>query len=384
MIGDMQVEFSVTPFSAIPADAWQELYDASDSHNLFYHHNFLRAAATVSDKPVMILSGKSSERLVFLLPFTEVDSRLGKEFRLFSVFGADHVQPLCREGDLATFTPTALDFIRQRLRTDLLSGVGVSDGFRKCVGTAVGNLKVFAEGHHVCPYIDLPAEEQPFLSLYKSKFRNNLKRKIKKAERDGLRFRIVTAGRLPRGYTLSEAFANLCRLHRLRFAKLGKTSGFLTDAKMDFHHRLMQQERSGSQFVIFSEVLAADRIVGSNYGLLHHNRYGLLQQGYDPEFAEYAPGKLLFNHTAGHLLQEGVKVFDFLRGDEAYKSEWATGTVSTYLLGLPFTWRGRILLQRKMWADQARRKGRLLGTKVWWKQLIDYELRGKPVFEIRK
>ena len=378
----MEVDFSIIPFSLMSADDWQELFLASDSSCMFQQYGLLAAAAAGLGQPLRVLKGEVRGKCVLLLPFTQKESRWGQEFHLFAAIGADHVQPLCRMEERALLTRQVLRFIRYELQVDLLWGRGVSADFLTFIRGAADELPVFAEGQYLCPFIELPAGNVPFLSLYKSKFRNNLKRKIKKAQKDRLQFRILNGSRMPEGYSLSAAFDNLCRLHRARFAALGKTSGFLREVKLDFHRRLMKREEGQGTFVVFAEILSGDKVVGSNYGFWHKDRYGLLQQGYNPGFSEYAPGKLLFYYTAEHLGPAGLRIFDFLRGDEAYKTEWATGTVSTYQVGLPFTSRGRLFLQRRLWADQARRKGRLAGTRVWWRQLVDYELRRKSVFEI--
>ena len=41
--------------------------------------------------------------------------------------------------------------------------------------------------------------------------------------------------------------------------------------------------------------------------------------GYDINYKAYSPGSVLLFHTIKHAFEEGIKVYDFLRGDEAYK-----------------------------------------------------------------
>jgi CelD/BcsL family acetyltransferase involved in cellulose biosynthesis len=41
--------------------------------------------------------------------------------------------------------------------------------------------------------------------------------------------------------------------------------------------------------------------------------------GFDPAFAKFSPGNVLFAHSIRYSIQEGFREYDFLRGGESYK-----------------------------------------------------------------
>src|SRR5207302_143663 len=82
---------------------------------------------------------------------------------------------------------------------------------------------------------------------------------------------------------------------------------------------------------------AARRPVASVYGVVHQGKFNYYQSGYDPLWAGKSPGLVLLARTVQDAFAEGHQEFDFLRGNEGYKGEWARGERWTIQLRL---WRG--------------------------------------------
>jgi CelD/BcsL family acetyltransferase involved in cellulose biosynthesis len=73
------------------------------------------------------------------------------------------------------------------------------------------------------------------------------------------------------------------------------------------------------------------------YGVVHNGKFNYYQSGYDPEWGSKSVGLVLLARTVSDAFAEGLSEFDFLRGNEGYKGEWARGERWTVQLRL---WRG--------------------------------------------
>jgi len=82
---------------------------------------------------------------------------------------------------------------------------------------------------------------------------------------------------------------------------------------------------------------AARRPVASVYGVVHGPKFNYYQSGYDPNWACKSVGLVLLARTVQDAFGEGLKEFDFLRGNEGYKAEWSRGERWTIQFRL---WRG--------------------------------------------
>lgn len=59
------------------------------------------------------------------------------------------------------------------------------------------------------------------------------------------------------------------------------------------------------------------------YGFRFGQTFYFYQSGFDPAFAKYSLGAVTVGLTIKQALEEGAEEYDFLHGDEAYKSQWA-------------------------------------------------------------
>jgi CelD/BcsL family acetyltransferase involved in cellulose biosynthesis len=103
------------------------------------------------------------------------------------------------------------------------------------------------------------------------------------------------------------------------------------------------------------------RVIASKIGTLDNTRYEGFTATYDKEFEECAPGVLLLVHNLQWCCERGLE-FDFRIGDEAYKSNWFSGTreMTTYEIAngawgtLYLAFRKHLWIGRHLW-NYARR-----------------------------
>jgi CelD/BcsL family acetyltransferase involved in cellulose biosynthesis len=65
-------------------------------------------------------------------------------------------------------------------------------------------------------------------------------------------------------------------------------------------------------------------------GFLYKGRFYYYKPAYDVQLAAYSPGKVHLMKLIEQSLRQGATVFDFLRGEEAYKYDWTKSSISLY------------------------------------------------------
>ncbi|MGW4378400.1 GNAT family N-acetyltransferase [Kitasatospora sp. NPDC004531] len=110
----------------------------------------------------------------------------------------------------------------------------------------------------------------------------------------------------------------LLRLHRLRRrAAAGGASSF-DESRLPLHRALLASARP--DFGPAFQVARHDgELIGVLYGFRWADRFAYYQIGWDQRWAAESLGTALIDAAVRNCAAQGVRVFDFLRGDEPYK-----------------------------------------------------------------
>ncbi|MBM4090732.1 MAG: GNAT family N-acetyltransferase [Planctomycetes bacterium] len=126
---------------------------------------------------------------------------------------------------------------------------------------------------------------------------------------------------IERSEDLEGGMSILIDLHQRRRMSLGDAGCFASDAFRGFLHeaaarllaenllRLHWLEVGGRPVAADIQILAGDTVYA-------------YQAGMEPEAADIGPGQIIQTATLKIAIEDGRRVFDFLRGDETYKSHW--------------------------------------------------------------
>jgi CelD/BcsL family acetyltransferase involved in cellulose biosynthesis len=160
--------------------------------------------------------------------------------------------------------------------------------------------------------LDLPPSWEAYLERLSGKDRHELKRKIRKLERElpGTSVRVHAS---PEGW--EGALAEFLRLHRL--SKVGKAR--FMDERMEafFREATRALATAGWARLWFLDHEGAG--VAAFLCLEYRGSVDLYNSGFDPVHAKLAPGIVLLAHVIRDAIERGVPLFDFLRGEEPYK-----------------------------------------------------------------
>jgi CelD/BcsL family acetyltransferase involved in cellulose biosynthesis len=171
----------------------------------------------------------------------------------------------------------------------------------------------------LCPYIQLPTSWEEYLSKLSQKRRSRVRQYRKRIEKEypsQVRFRMVDEPR-----EILDSVRYISASSREYWDSKGHDSAFHDDRFEAFHCDMaMAAHQQG--WLRLHKMEVNGEVIASEYNF----RYGDVVYGYqgvfDRSWADYSPGLILLTHAFEKAIEEGVKEFDFLRGDEEYKFYW--------------------------------------------------------------
>jgi CelD/BcsL family acetyltransferase involved in cellulose biosynthesis len=172
---------------------------------------------------------------------------------------------------------------------------------------------------NMCPYVTLPTDTETFLQTLSHCMRNGLKRYEKKASKD-YKVEFVKYDKIG---TVKEAMEVFFELHQKRQTQKGKAGVFAESDHRRFHLDIANAFAKKGWLALFF-LTFNDKPVSSIYCYEYNKKLYYYLSGFDPEYATYRPGQLTFKNIIRYGIEKGLNEFDFLRGNETYKSLWGT------------------------------------------------------------
>jgi CelD/BcsL family acetyltransferase involved in cellulose biosynthesis len=157
-------------------------------------------------------------------------------------------------------------------------------------------------------------------------------------------------------------FEAMVRMKRRRFAETAAHDVFADQAYLDYYAEATRL-LGPSGAVRLSALLLDDRILAADWGYVSADRYYDLMPSYESgNWRSYAPGRLLTEWLTSRCLEEGLGVFDYGIGDEAYKFDYCDTHLRLWDAYLPLTARGALYGKMLQLRSSARKM--LEGTKI--------------------
>jgi CelD/BcsL family acetyltransferase involved in cellulose biosynthesis len=205
------------------------------------------------------------------------------------------------------------------------------------------------------PEIVLDGDWENYLQTRAGRFRYNLRSRLRRlGERGRVRFRRVDAAE-----EVLPAIGTLGLLHACRWADQHTSTIFSSSAvgQRFYAEACRRYQQRGLLDVTLLEV--DGQAVAGSIGFLDRGTYYYYLPAWDPELSALAPSSLLLSHLIERAFTLGLSRFDFMLGDEPYKSRWATGERQTVnvLLASP-TMRGQAAYAALAGWQEARRRAR--------------------------
>jgi CelD/BcsL family acetyltransferase involved in cellulose biosynthesis len=300
------------------AGDWAALCDRASSGSPFgrpewllpWHEVFGGAA------PLRVLAIEDPGALLALVPLQEIADPGGPALTLMGGDVSDHHDaPVAAEADLAhTVLPAAAHAIAvgdwESVRLDRLRG----DAWMRRLPAQTGWRAAEAAEEPPCPTLVAAAEARTLDDVLPPGFAYRLGRQRRHAERrGGVRLRLAA--------TVDEAlglFDALSAFHAARWQARGEP-GVLADPDVQRFHRLVIPAMQGSGLLRLYALELAGALAAVVYGFSVGGRLSFYLCGFDAAHESASPGALTVAGAIERELQACVRVFDFLRGREAYK-----------------------------------------------------------------
>jgi CelD/BcsL family acetyltransferase involved in cellulose biosynthesis len=318
-------------------DQWRELNLAARAGTMFLSPDWLEPwfAHFGAGKELQIICVREGGRLIGVLPLMLEEGRLA--FLGDGETGCDYLDVIAAPGREREVLERAFEQVME-LEWDVLDLDGMSreSPTAQWLAQRYPNLRategIVRDGRvrYVCPHIPLQGTYEQYLQGLSR--RENLKRREKwLAKMPGYS---ITCARTPEEASVAiEAFLEL---HRLRWQADGGSDG-LNDARHENFHREAVQRLARAGSLRLYTLYCARRPVASVYGVVHGGKFNYYQSGYNPDWASKSVGLVLLARTVSDAFSEGLSEFDFLRGNESYKADWARAERWAIQLRL---WRG--------------------------------------------
>jgi CelD/BcsL family acetyltransferase involved in cellulose biosynthesis len=196
------------------------------------------------------------------------------------------------------------------------------------------DLALRRQEERICPYIALPAKFEDYLGTLGSSTRYHIRRRMRDVERTGARVEVFEAGQ-----DMPVHLDSLIRLHLARWNKDNLPGTMGRDGFAPFLRQICTNPPKGSRCRLYQ--LTHEETPVASLLTFHFGESALYYQaGWDPDssLAALSPAVVLMAHSIRDAIQLGLRYYEFLRGDEAYKSRWSKTCrkTATLLLGRSF------------------------------------------------
>jgi len=325
----------VNAIGALRAE-WQALFRASDAPPFLSWEWIAAWQQWLSrGRTPYLLCARDGSKLVGLLPLGVEELRpmgLPVKARWLSLLGegfgcADYLDVLAPPEYAHEASSAIFDHLARRVSFDILEldGMAADSPNLPLLARRFGEETGFQHRltpRYVCPQVELDGDWAAILR--RSRRADNFKRRLRQLRaRDGFEYRVIT-----RPAESGAAFERFLELHEACWIERGGSDATGHESLRSFHRdvvvRLAEAELSR-----FDELWVEGACRASIYGLDDGQRYCFYNSGYDPAWKNASPGLVLLGLSIEDAVKRGVRRYDFLRGTETYKFDWASTTRET-------------------------------------------------------
>ncbi len=330
-------------------EPWQQLLEKIPNHTIFmtWEWQFIwweTYAARFPESQLRILAYFKEEELVAILPYfvyTEAFGpvRLRKAAYLGSkIESSDYLDVIT----LPEYEPYFMQHLEDDLR-ELAAGADIIE-LNNCLPDSLfyrvlggqKNGHAFTETYRVCPYVELPETFDAYLKQLSSNFRYNVRRRVKKLlNKTGARFEEVNTTE-----NIDAVIEDIFKLHYQRALQKGLDTKFVRELRETFHKEVARALLPKHYIRIFHLLSAENEKIAALYCFEYDKTLAYFQAGFNPDWSNFSPGMVILAKAIEYAIEHNMRMFDFMRGGEAYKKNWGTVDRFIYLITVPNSGKG--------------------------------------------
>lgn len=336
--------------SALESD-WNRLSESAEHPNVFMTYDWFRAWLNRGVKEsrhgcfqpnVLVL--KNANEVVGISPLIRrLSARFFRVRKLGFVtnhsdyndltLGPDSIGMVASVADFLAQTTEQWDVVELRDLRDTGTGTASLDQALSRVGLP---HSIFPEPDR-CPYLPITGDAASCMNGLSGHVRRTLRKRMERAEAEGLRTRIIENPHQETG--LLDTLVGLDwqkHLHRLSPTFVGT----YPEVFESLFHTLGPL---GWLYVALLE--QGDHPVAFQIGFRCGTKLWDYSKAYDRSFSKFAPGILLTLSLLDYGFAHGFDEYDFLRGEETYKTLWSSGYHGQF----------RVLIWNRRWLSRTRK-----------------------------
>lgn len=188
------------------------------------------------------------------------------------------------------------------------------------IGSAIANVglhfRILPEKER-CPYLPITGDSTTQLERLSGHVRRVLRKRMERARALGLRVRVIENPQHEEGL-VKKMVALEAQKH---------SDGKLVEPFIGRYRDVFQSlfDTLGPRHWVYVALMElGDRPVAWQLGFRCGKRLWDFNKAYDHAFSRFAPGTLLVAALLDYAFSQGYEEYDFLRGEEAYKTVWST------------------------------------------------------------
>ena len=280
-------------------------------------------------EPFVIVARDRSNAILGLtplcrLPYRDLGFRLdGLVWAGREVVSGDFLDFLTENAVRHEVVTAMVRFLGQvRSRWGLLVTGELLDGSDSCCALERMGLEhrmpIRRQEERICPFIALPRSFDQYLAGLGSATRYHIRRRMRDVEKMG---GAVEAYSRPE--EIAQRLDTMVRLHLARWQKDHLPGTFGRPGFVAFLKQVIGNPPRDCSWRLY-ELLREDRPAAALLTFYFGESALYYQAGWDPdsELAALSPGVVLMAHSISDAVKNGLRFYEFLRGDEAYKSHW--------------------------------------------------------------
>ena len=281
------------------------------------------------EKHPFLLCAREGGNLIALLPLcaeNRQSSRFSPVLKRMSFMGesygaSDYLDILALPGFKQKSADLFIDYLAPPRSFDLLEleGIAADSCTLQSLARCFANDERFRYRivpQYICPRMSLDARWEDLLE--RSRRSDYFKRCIRRLNKiASFEFRVVSdVNEIP------DAYRRLLALHVGRWTDRGGSSAFRTAEQKGFtFDAAVELARAG--MTRFEEIWLEGECRASLFGFESGDCYYFFLSGFDQAWSKYSLGFTLLWLSISEASRRGLKMYDFLRGDENYKFDWS-------------------------------------------------------------
>jgi CelD/BcsL family acetyltransferase involved in cellulose biosynthesis len=299
--------------------AWDALRRDDPYATIFLSSSWLRAFLDISPTPWTILALREADRLVAALPISvrgmpHARVPIARELTFATAPFADYQGLLCRpEDEDAAVARFADALFAQGWERATFPDVADPRIERLIDALRARGARVRELESTPCNVIDLPATFDEFLARLSKPTRRRTTRPLRVIFEDLPDARMTDA-------TPADADEHIDAMLRVNALRWGTTS-----LRVDRFRRLFRATFDEGCLRI-TIIWDGERPIAGGAAFVDPERgvYGAYMVGHDPAYADLSPGRGILGGRIREAIEGGFRIFDFMRGNEEYKSSYAS------------------------------------------------------------